>query len=269
MRVLLVNDDGINAPGISALAKRFSREHEVYVVAPSSNRSGASSSITVGFPLSLEKKESSGLPSKAAYGLSGSPVDCSLCGINGEHIPDVDVVISGINDGPNIGTDVIFSGTCGAARYASMMGIPGIALSVDYNSYRNPADKSSDLYYDSLADFACKNLEKLIALCGEKKALDDRYVYECFVNVNSPCLREYKGVKLTSPCVRRYYDKILIEKESDGSMSSKCVGEVKCFSMGDENADYRATENGFVSVSSVYTEVAAMDLSGMKNSFIL
>lgn len=269
MRILLVNDDGINAPGISALAKIFSREHEVYIVAPSSNRSGASSSITVGVPLSLEKKESAELPSKAAYGLSGSPVDCSLCGINGEHVPEVDVVISGINDGPNIGTDVIFSGTCGAARYASMMGIPGIALSVDCNSYRDPEDKSNDLYYDSLADFACRNLDRLIALCGERKKLDDRYVYECFVNVNSPCLKKYKGVRLTSPCVRRYFDEILLEKGSDGSMTSKCIGELKCFSQGDETADYRATESGYVSVSSVYTEVMAMDLRGMENSFIL
>lgn len=269
MRILLANDDGIHAPGIAALAKRFSMEHEVFIVAPSSNRSGASSSITVAVPLALEKSESEDLPSKVAYGLAGSPVDCVLCGINGEHIPDVDVVISGINDGPNVGTDVIFSGTCGAARYASMMGIPGIALSVDCNSYRDPDDKSDDLYYDSMADFACKNLSKLIGLCGERKKYGDRYIYDCFVNVNSPCLKEYKGVRFTTPCLRRYFDRIVLEKNSDGNMVSKCIGEAKVFSHGDESADFRATESGYVSVSAVYTEVAAMDLRGMENSFIL
>lgn len=269
MRILLANDDGINAPGIAALAKRFGRDHEVFIVAPSFNRSGASCSISVAVPLELEKKEFKDFPVKVAYGLAGSPVDCALCGINGEHIPDVDVVISGINDGPNIGTDVVFSGTCGAARYASMMGIPGIALSVDCNSFRDPEDKSKDLYYDSLADFAFKNLERLIELCGERKKYGDRFVYDCFVNVNSPCLKVYKGVKLTTPCIRRYFDRIVIEEGNDGRMFSKCIGEAGVFSHGNEMADYKATESGYVSVSSVYTEIKAMDLSGMENSFIL
>lgn len=269
MKILLTNDDGIASPGISALARRFSSEHEVYVVAPSSNRSGASSSINVGVPLELKKVESLQLPSKLAYALSGSPVDCALCGINGEHIPNVDVVISGINDGPNIGTDIIFSGTCGAARYACFMGIPGIALSVDCNSFRDEKDTSNDLYYDSLADWTFKNLNKLIELCGKKRLVGNRYIYEYFVNVNSPCLKNYKGVKFTSPCVRRYYDEIVIEKKSENSMLSKCVGEQGVFSHGDEVADYIATENGYLSVSSVYAEVYAKDLRGMENSFIL
>lgn len=269
MKVLLANDDGINAPGIAALAKRFSMEHEVYIVAPAANKSGASSSITVNVPHVLEKKSDGALASVAAYSLDGTPVDCVLSGVNGTYIPDVDVVISGINDGPNIGSDVIFSGTCGAARYASMMGIPGIALSVDTTSFRAPEDRSGDLYFDSLADFACKNLNRLIELCGERKLYNDRYIYDCFVNVNSPCLKVYKGVKLTSPSLRRYYDVIQLEKESESRFLSKCVGEFKCFSYGGEDADYKATGSGYVSVSSVHTEVRAVDLSGKENSFIL
>ena len=120
MRVLLANDDGINAPGISALARRFSREHEVYIVAPDTNRSAASCSMTVARPMKIVKIDSENLPSVAAFSLAGSPVDCALCGIAGPHVPDVDVVVSGINDGPNVGTDIIYSGTCGAARHASL-----------------------------------------------------------------------------------------------------------------------------------------------------
>ncbi|MBQ0039345.1 MAG: 5'/3'-nucleotidase SurE [Treponema sp.] len=269
MRILLVNDDGINAAGISSLAKRFSREHEVYIVAPDTNKSAASCSMIMARPLALNKVQSESLPSVAAYSLAGTPVDCSLSAICGEYIPEVDVVVSGINDGPNIGTDVVFSGTCGAARQACLLGVPGIALSVDCNSYRDPDDKSNDLYYDSLADFACRNLDRLIALCGEKKVYGDRHVYDCFVNVNSPCLKKYKGAKLTNPCLRRYWDKIILEKKEDGSMTSMCSGEAQAFSYGDEIADFKATESGYVSVSSVYTDTVAVDLRGMENNFIL
>lgn len=269
MRILLANDDGINAPGISALAKRFSREHEVYVVAPSSNKSAASCSMTVGKPLEIRQVVSEDLPSVAAFSLSGSPVDCALNGIAGSHVPDVDVVVSGINDGPNVGTDIIYSGTCGAARHASLSGIPGIALSIDCNSGRDPSDKSNDLYYDSLADFACLNLEKLISLCGERKNLGDRYVFERFVNVNAPCLKKYRGVRLTNPCIRRYFDRIELKDDGMGNRTSTCVGEAEIFSYGDEYADFRATESGYVSVSSIYSEAWYMDLRGMENSFIL
>ena len=269
MRVLLANDDGINAPGISALARRFSREHEVYIVAPDTNRSAASCSMTVARPMKIVKIDSENLPSVAAFSLAGSPVDCALCGIAGPHVPDVDVVVSGINDGPNVGTDIIYSGTCGAARHASLSGIPGIALSVDCNSFRDPQDSGNDLYYDTVADFACRNLEKLIELCGEKKMVGDRYVYERFVNVNTPCLKKYKGVRLTNPCVRRYFDKIEIEKMDDESMTSTCVGECKVFSYGDDMAAFKATESGYVSVSSVYAEAAFVDLRGFENSFIV
>lgn len=269
MKILLTNDDGINAPGIKALAKRFSGEHEVYIVAPSSNRSAASCCMTVGKNQGLEKIMSCDLPSVAAYGLDGTPVDCALCGLAGNHIPDVDVVISGINNGPNVGTDVIYSGTCGAARQASLYGIPGIALSVDTTSPREKGDGTMDLYYDSLADFAFKNLGSLMELCGERRKYGDHWIYDCFVNVNSPLRKVYRGAKLANPCMRRYFDKIEINENADGTMTSTLVGEAGIFSYGDESADFKVTGEGFVSVSSIYAETKALDLRGKSCSFVL
>lgn len=269
MKILLTNDDGISAPGISALAKRLSSEHEVYVVAPESNRSGASCSITVCVPLRFSKVESAELPCAASYSLSGSPVDCTLNGITNRLIPDIDVVISGINNGPNIGTDVVYSGTCGAARCASLNGIPGIALSVDTTSPRETGDDSDDLYYDSLADFTARNLDRLIELCGQKRNCNGKFRYDCFVNVNSPLLKNYRGVEFSKPCMRRYFDSIKEEVQADGTMTDTIVGDETLFNFGDDNSDFAVTNRGCVSISSVYAEVVSMDLSGMENSFIL
>lgn len=269
MKILLTNDDGIQAPGIKALAKRFSGDHQVYIVAPSSNRSAASCCMTVGKNLRFEKIVSEDLPSVASYGLDGTPVDCALCGLAGSHIPDVDVVISGINNGPNVGTDVIYSGTCGAARQASLYGVPGIALSVDTTSPREEGDAGDDLYYDSLADFAFRNLDSLIELCGERRKYDDHWIYDCFVNVNSPLRKVYKGARLANPCLRRYFDKIEINEASDGTMTSTLVGNAGVFSYGDELADCKITGEGFVSVSSIYAETKAVDLRGKSSSFVL
>ncbi len=290
MNILLTNDDGLYAKGIAELALVLSQKHKVYAVAPESNMSGTSSSMSILTSLTLKKED---LPGCAlAFSLNGSPVDCVLASLSGTFIPDpIDVVVSGINDGPNIGTDIIYSGTCGAARQGSLSGVPGIALSVDIFS-RDETDDSSSIYFKPLADFTLKNLEKLISLCGKVSELDKTLDFlgnktlDFFVNVNAPSIKNYKGVKLTGLCKRRYFEKVLLEENEDGSFSSRWyIGDsesqnnnkeevsgsesFRVFSFGDENSDFKSCEAGFVSVSVIKTEPECTEFKSIENDFVL
>src|SRR5574344_2495885 len=168
MKILLTNDDGIEAEGIAVLAKRLARENEVWVVAPHRDRSGVSHCITMDKPLLIEKRETvNGVPcGEQWYSLEGFPADCVITALRGSFLPGLpDMVISGINSDANLGTDVIYSGTCAAARQASLYGVPGIALSLCHKSDHGEGEKGK---YHALADFAAANLKMLAGLCSEK-----------------------------------------------------------------------------------------------------
>ena len=248
MRLLLTNDDGIDAPGIQTLASVLRKEHEVWIVAPLSNKSGASSSINMWQNLYLEKRGDN------EFALEGTPVDCMLSALNGDYLPSrPDAVISGINKGPNLGTDIVYSGTCGAARQAALSGVPGIALSVE----QNPFEKSEIEYnYASLAEFTLKNLKNLLVLCGKIRNIDEGMNYEYFVNVNAPSIDSYKGEKFTKPCRRFYGDRTKVFQGTDGRTYSNCLSgnEVRCY--GDEFSDAKAVAEGYVSISVLYAEPA-------------
>ena len=127
MHILLVNDDGIHAPGIRTLAQTLaSRGHRVSVCAPDRERSAASHSITLREPVTAQKVDLPG--AETAYAASGTPADCARLGLY--LIPDVELVISGINNGPNLGGACIYSGTVGAATEAAMSGVPALASSL-------------------------------------------------------------------------------------------------------------------------------------------
>ena len=131
MNILIVNDDGILAPGILALTEAAAqRGHKITVYAPDEQRSAASHCITLTAPLRCKKMES--YPGGAtAYAVNGSPADCARLGIfrEREHAP-IDFVLSGINKGPNRGTATLYSGTVGAAMEASLCGIGALAVSL-------------------------------------------------------------------------------------------------------------------------------------------
>ena len=126
MKILLTNDDGIDAPGLNALYRSLLESgNEVWVVAPLSDRSGASCSVSIGRDLLLERR------GENRYALDGSPIDCVISALKGGYLPSMpDAVLSGINSGGNLGTEVIYSGTCGAARQACLYSVPGIALRI-------------------------------------------------------------------------------------------------------------------------------------------
>jgi len=123
MRILISNDDGYLAPGINALADALAAVAEIIVVAPDSNRSGASNSLSLDRPLSVTKA------ANGFYFVNGTPTDCVHIALTGMQEAPPDLVVSGINNGQNMGDDTLYSGTVAAATEAFLFGIPAIAFS--------------------------------------------------------------------------------------------------------------------------------------------
>jgi 5'-nucleotidase len=130
LRILLSNDDGIFSDGIQALAQVIKRDHEIVLVAPDKERSAASQSITMRKPLSASREHFDALKGVTCYAVSGTPADCVKLGLL--HIKEgpFDAVITGINHGQNMGTDILYSGTVGAAMEACIQGYPAMAVSL-------------------------------------------------------------------------------------------------------------------------------------------
>ncbi len=184
MRVLVTNDDGFESPGLRAIVDCLSTDHEVWVVAPEGERSGTSHSISLHGAVRIRELE------KRLYSCSGTPADCVLYSYLGAIPARPDVVVSGINLGPNLGTDIIYSGTVAAARQAALMGFPAVAISVD--GHHPP------YHFRGAAEFVRKNLDMIC-----RNWSDDH-----FLNVNFPNVeKDQYEVAITHPSRRIYRDK--------------------------------------------------------------
>ncbi|GGE64514.1 5'/3'-nucleotidase SurE [Massilia psychrophila] len=131
MRILISNDDGYLAPGINALAEALALVAEIVVVAPDSNRSGASNSLSLDRPLSVQRA------ANGFYFVNGTPTDCVHVALTGMLDYRPDLVVSGINNGPNMGDDTLYSGTVAAATEGYLFGIPAIAFSQAEHGWTN------------------------------------------------------------------------------------------------------------------------------------
>jgi 5'-nucleotidase len=235
LRILISNDDGIHAPGIKALALRLSEERdlEVHVVAPDRERSATGHSLTLHKPLRAESVELGGKV-KSAWSTTGTPSDCVKLAITELMEGKPDLVISGINNGPNLGSEILYSGTVAAAMEGTYLGIPSIAASLYWGSPR---------HYEAAAEVLAGLLKVF-----PKALLAPRSL----VNVNVPnvALSEIKGVKLTEVGTREYND--YFEKRLDPRgrayywLAGSAIDEGEA-----ENSDAWAVKNGFVSVSPV------------------
>jgi 5'-nucleotidase len=193
MRILATNDDGIGAEGLDALAAALSSEHEVWVFAPDKERSGVSHGLTLGSPCRVRKL------GERVYSCSGTPSDCVILAMLGALGAKPDIVVSGINRGPNLGTDIVYSGTCAAAREAVLSGIPGIAVSC--------ASRDARLRYGAAASFVLRNLAALVAACSG----------DVFVNVNAPSSDDPGlGAEWCAPCERVYGNELESFEAPDG-----------------------------------------------------
>jgi 5'-nucleotidase len=142
LKILLSNDDGVYAAGLNVLAEAMSSLGEVVIVAPDRNRSGASNSLTLDRPLRVKEI------SDNTYSVEGTPTDCVHLALTGLLDDSPDIVISGINEGANLGDDILYSGTVAAATEGRFLGLPAIAVSLvegQFNHYHTAADVAKRL----------------------------------------------------------------------------------------------------------------------------
>lgn len=250
MRLLLTNDDGLDCEGLRILAEELAEEHEVFIVAPDKNRSAVSHGITMNTPLEIVKRENAF--NKAviqAYTCSGLPADCVTTGISclfKEHLPDA--VISGINKGANLGTDIVYSGTAAAARHAVLQyGVPGIAASLELVP-KYAETINGEWNYLPLAQFIRRNISSLISLYSE----------DVFVNINAPSCKAFAGAKLTPLSRREYYDKLELYQASNGKTYSFFVGG-KAITRNESECDSLLVEKGFIAISRVIAQPCDAD----------
>ena len=179
MHILLTNDDGYDAPGIQTLYRTLKSRtnHDISIVAPEGQRSATGHSITLLQPLFLTEYNLDG--QLKGYAVSGTPSDCVKLAIQGGLISKPDLLISGINQGSNLGTDVFYSGTVSAAMEGVILGIPSIAV--------------------SLASYEFMNFEPAAAYLAENLELITQYHSEGLVNINIPGKPQtaWRGLKVT------------------------------------------------------------------------
>ncbi|HHT37367.1 MAG TPA: 5'/3'-nucleotidase SurE [Firmicutes bacterium] len=237
MRFLVTNDDGIYAEGIRVLIETLSELGEVYIAAPNQERSGVGHAITVNRPLRIEKL--SIFPGiKEAYMMDGTPADCVKLAIEAMEL-EVDFVVSGINNGANLGTDVFYSGTVAAAFEGALQSIPSIALSL---CKKSAVDQG---LYQTAAQCLQEVLAKIQA--AEIKGL---------LNINVPNIsyEQIKGFKTTKLGVGRYKNEFEKRLDPRGKPYYWMKG-IKYEPDNPEEDDYRAVEHGFVSITPLQVDM--------------
>ena len=237
MHILISNDDGYKSKGIQVLINELKKIAQITVVAPSRNRSGASSSLSLDRSIKVTKKEDS------FYFLSGTPTDCVHIALTGLMQTLPDMVISGINHGPNLGDDTIYSGTVAAAIEGYLLDIPSFAISMGSVNPKN-------------FETAAKVTSDLIKLYNKKKVSS-----ASLLNINVPDIPydELKGLEVTRLGKRHAAEKAMKKKHTQKE-SLYWIGEVGQPNDGGPGTDFYALKNNFVSISPIHP-----DLTDFKN----
>lgn len=241
MKILLTNDDGIHSAGIEAVRASLSRGHEIFLIAPDDEKSACSNAITVRGELTIRQV------ADAAYSVNGYPADCVIIGLSGSVIPDVDLVVSGINHGPNVGDDLVFSGTVAAARTAHVFGTPAIAISINSRSQvPRYLDDAAAFLADYVDEIICK---KASGKGGRRKVVTDRTNSIPFLNINYPDIASnmVKGVKYTCLGKRIYRDSFTEATFISGEATLQMGGYIE--SVETEGSDTTELENGYITIT--------------------
>ncbi len=233
LRILVSNDDGIDAPGIKALSEALEEIAQVWVVAPDRDCSGASSSLTLGLPIRVKKHEG------GHFRVSGTPTDCVHLAVTGLFDSTADMVVSGINAGANLGDDVIYSGTVAAAIEGRFLGLPALAVSLCING--RPQNFES----------AGKAVVTLI-----KQLIKDPLPTDTILNVNVPDLPwdKIKGFEVTR-LGRRHQAEPAVATVDPRGRTLYWIGPAGEEADAGEGTDFNAVNNGYVSVSPIHIDL--------------
>lgn len=236
MLFLVTNDDGYLAPGIRSLTSALESLGEVVVVAPDREQSATSHSLTLHHPLRVRET------ADGRYHVDGTPTDCVMLAVNAILDRRPDYVFSGINHGGNMGEDVSYSGTVSAAMEGTLLGIPSVAVSLVH------ADESWLEGYTSVV----RRLARRITESPVQKLFPS----DTLLNVNLPDRdpRTVEGVRITTLGKRVYSDPVVTDKDPRGK-TYYWIGGGEAVWEGTEEADYRAVERGFISITPVHLDM--------------
>jgi 5'-nucleotidase len=228
---LLTNDDGINAQGLLALKKEFSKIAQVWVVAPDREQSATSHSLTLDYPIPIHKI------ADRIYSVGGTPTDAVMLAVRSILPRRPDILISGINHGANLGDDVTYSGTVAAAMEGTILNIPSIAVSnVNWNAK----------HFGSTAKF----IKKLSLFVLKNKLPKDT-----FLNVNVPdkkqAMRKYKITRLG----KRLHNDVVIDKINQRAGEYLWIGEQTSIWEKEDDTDYAAIQKGYVSITPLHLDM--------------
>jgi 5'-nucleotidase len=243
MKILISNDDGYLAPGLKILASYMSEFADITVVAPDRNRSGASNSLTLDHPLSIKQAEN------GFYYVNGTPTDCVHIALSGLMDTMPDMVISGINDGANMGDDTLYSGTVAAATEGYLLGIPSIAFSMSQHNVK---------HFETGAKVAIDLIKQYQANPFQSPTL---------LNVNVPDIpyEALKG-KVITRLGKRHKAEPVIEYKTPRNESVYWIGAAGQPNDGGEGTDFFAIANHQVSITPLqvdltkYNQVAEMNV---------
>ena len=226
MRILLSNDDGYFAPGLNILADYVAKMADVVIVAPERNRSGASNSLTLDRPLTVRKAHN------GYFYVNGTPTDCVHLAVTGllDALPDM--VISGINDGANMGDDTIYSGTVAAAMEGYLLGIPSFAVSMSQHGAK---------HYET----AARVVVELI-----KRFENDRFPPPLLLNINVPDVpyEDLRGVAVTR-LGKRHKAESVIKSTTPRGETVYWVGAAGGAQDAGAGTDFYAVEHNQVSLT--------------------
>lgn len=237
MRILLTNDDGIEAQGIRTLWQELAKIAEVFVVAPDMERSATSQAITVNHPIIVERYNIPTHNNIYGWRVGGTPTDCVKIALETLLEDEPDILVSGINHGPNLGTDVLYSGTVSAAIEGALHDLPSIAVSL--NTWQ-PYD------FHPAASF----VRKFIMQIAEKKLPPNT-----LLNVNIPAVPEgeYSGVQVAKLGIRRYENSFDKRQDPRGRTYYWMSGNV--LDIEDPLSDVSAVKNKKITVTPIHFDL--------------
>jgi 5'-nucleotidase len=230
--VLLTNDDGFYSEGIQVLKNKLKREAAVTIVAPYSEKSATSLALTLHHPLRIKKIDPN------TYAVTGTPADCIYVAVQNILSVKPDLVISGINHGPNLGQqDTSYSGTVAGAVQGTFLGIPSVAVSL-------LPDENGNFSFEFAAEFILSLLKQLI---------DSPFPEGITLNINIPS-PPVKGVKITKLGQKRYHPEIICKRDPRGR-DYYWIGTGTPKAIGDKNSDVHVIQQGYITVTPLHRDM--------------
>lgn len=242
MRILVTNDDGVNSPGLRRLAQGLRKVGKVQVVAPDRERSAIAHSFSMHHPVRAWELE------PEVVMIDGTPTDCVMFAVLGGADSPPDLVVSGINLGPNMGDDVTYSGTVCAALEGTLLGIPSFALSLNLKR-QGEAGPGEGFHLDTAVAVA-----KQLTVCIREQGLPE----DVFLNVNCPNLplEQVEGVEVTRLGKRIYRDRVIRRVDPQGREYFWIGGDPPSW-VSEEGTDFSAIERNRVSVTPISFRLTA------------